>query len=113
AQADARTSDVGSIVREGALGQKAADALHAIAQQMLRSDRVELFAHALRRVFDAVPAAQRVAVVAWPPEADGCRPLLPEEVLRSEGIPSSAVSTSSPRQAVESGQARYLSGKSP
>lgn len=111
AQADARVQDVSAILREAPLSRGAVDALHDVARQMLKSTEGEVMALALRRIFDVVPAAQRVTVVAWPPHPEqGFVPLLPEEILRREGIPTSPVSASMARQAVESAQALYFLG---
>lgn len=113
AQADARQQDVGDIIRQAGLDDTAVTALQDVAQRMLSTPHGELLAHALRRVFDVVPAAQRVTVVAWPPEPDGrFRPLLEDEILRREGIPESPVSTSMARHAVDSKQALYFIGQS-
>lgn len=103
-----------SIVRGAALKQNAVSALHDVAQRMLSSTRSELLAHALKRIFDVVPAAQRVAVVAWPPDPTrGFVSLLGDEDLRREGIPVSPVSTSMARHAVETREALYFVGGSP
>jgi signal transduction histidine kinase len=111
AHADARVQDVGVIISESRLGQDAITALQDIAQRMLSSTGADLLAHALRRIFDVVPAAQRVTVVAWPPHPEeGFAPLLPEEALRREGIPASPVSMSMARHAVESRQALFFVG---
>lgn len=113
AQADARVQDVGAILSEATLGHDAVAALQDIAQRMLSSTGADLMAHALRRIFDVVPAAQRVTVVAWPPHpTEGFVPLLPEDVLRREGIPESPVSTSMARHAAESRQALFFIGES-
>jgi len=113
AQADARQQHVGDIVRESDLGQDAVAALNDIAQRMLSSARGDLLAHALRRIFDVVPTAQRVTVVAWPPDPGrGFVPLVDEEILRREGIPESPVSTSMARHAVDARQALYFLGQS-
>lgn len=113
AQADARIQDVRAILQESLLEREAVNVLNEIAQRLLSSTRTELLAHALRRIFDVVAAAQRVTVVAWPPHPqDGFRPLLPEDVLRREGIPESPVSTSMARHAVDSRQALYFVGQS-
>ncbi|MBM3460530.1 MAG: HAMP domain-containing histidine kinase [Armatimonadetes bacterium] len=109
AQADATSAEVGAIVREGALAQTAVEALSDIAQQMLRCEGLDLMATALRRIFDVVPSAQRVTVAKWPPDPVlGLRSLLPEAVLRREGLPRSPVSASMARYAVESGNAVFF-----
>lgn len=113
AEADARPQDMAAIVREAPMAQASIDALHDIAQQMLKSTGADLLALALRRIFDVVGAAQRVTVVAWPPAADGkFEPLLPEDVLRRGGIPPSPVSASMARHAVEARRALYFLGTS-
>jgi signal transduction histidine kinase len=101
AQADARPRDLGDILNEGRLNADAVSVLADIAQAMLSSPKVDLMSQALRRIFDVVRPAQRVAVIGWP----DFEPLVPEEILHRDGITAGPVSTSIARRAVESRQA--------
>lgn len=98
---------VSDIVRDGTLAQAAVEAISDVAQQMLLSQSVDLMARALRRIFDVVPSAQRIAVVRWPPAEDGLRSLLPDAVLRREGLAETPVSMSMARYAVDSRKATF------
>jgi len=80
-------------------------ALYECVQGLLRSTSRELMHAAVRRIQEVVPSAQRVSLVAWPPDERGAfRPLVPGE--ESSGSP---ISLSLARYAVESGQALLLS----
>ncbi len=74
-------------------------ALYEVVQALLGSSTRELMAQAVRVIADVVPAAQRLAVMQWPPEADGqLAPLLPAHVI--EAGADAPVSVSLARQAV-------------
>lgn len=107
-QADV-SSAIGAIVREGTLAQAAVEVISDVAQQMLQSEGFDLMARALRRIFDVVPSAQRVTVVQWPIDPEqGLLSLLPEAVLRREGLPDSPVSTTMATYAAESRKAVFF-----
>lgn len=79
-------------------------ALYECVQGLLRSTSRELMHAAVRRIQEVVPSAQRVSLVAWPPDEGGAfRPLVPGD---ESGSP---ISLSLARYAVESGQALLLS----
>lgn len=80
-------------------------ALYDCVQGLLRSTSRELMHAAVRRIQEVVPSAQRVSLVAWPPDEQGAfRPLVP-----GEECSSSPISLSLARYAVENGQALLLS----
>ncbi|MHB2021086.1 MAG: sensor histidine kinase [Candidatus Xenobia bacterium] len=77
-------------------------AIYEVVERLLRDSSQELIPEALRRMRQVVPAAQRIALVAWPAEPDGSfRNLVPGE--------TTAISSSLARYVVEQRQALLLS----
>lgn len=90
-------------------------ALYDVVQALLGSTSRELISRAMRIIHDVVPAAQRVAVVAWPPDDSGrLAHLVPPRDLESGGpaeVPT--VSVSLARHAVQRGEALMLAASDP
>jgi len=108
--AEAFTPDLECLVHEDELAQSAVGALHDIARRLLGSTRVELIAASLRKIYEVVPAAQRISVVAWPPDPEhGFTPLLPEDTLRREGFAPGPISASLAGQAADARRALFFS----
>lgn len=78
-------------------------ALYGLTEGLLRSENLEFIPQTLQRVRDLVPSAQRLALAAWPPEADGTFRALDGSEERV------AISGSLARYAVEEGRALLLS----
>lgn len=78
-------------------------ALYGLTEGLLRGDSLEFFPEALQRVREAVPLAQQLAVVSWPPEPDGT-------LRQLAGSRSGSFSSSMARYAVEQGRAIMLTG---
>lgn len=79
----------------------ASTVLYQFARGLLRSTTRQLMHEAVARIRELVPAAQRVSLVGWPPEAEG--------TFRSLGdLEQGPVSASLARYAVEHGEALLL-----
>lgn len=84
-------------------------ALYEFVQALLETTSRELIPRTLKRIYEVVPAAQRISLVAWPPDEEGrfTHLIPPEELhLKFTGGP---ISVSLARYAVENGQALLLS----
>jgi signal transduction histidine kinase len=94
-------------LREALAGQGTASAyvaaMYDIVERLLHADRKEFISSALRQLRHAVPGAQHLALVNWPPEPDG------RFIDLGTGHPMK-VSASLARYAVEQKRALLLSG---
>lgn len=82
-------------------GDARISALYGFVQGLLRSADEDRIPRALRRLHEAVPTAQRISLVAWPPRPDG--ELL--HLVPPDGVAGAPISLSLARHAVESGDA--------
>lgn len=105
-EADARGADVEHILQENPVTQFYLTTLTTVAQLLLRGSVAE----ALRRIFKAVPAAQRISAVEWPPHPGiGFRHTVPPQVVDREGVIGGPISQTLARQAVETRNALFFS----
>ncbi|MBI3924147.1 MAG: GAF domain-containing protein [Armatimonadetes bacterium] len=112
-EAQAQTMDLGRALAGADQLSVYVSALYEFVQGLLQSAGREMVAGTLKRLYEIVPAAQRISLVAWPPGPDGSfRHLIPPEELelRFTGGP---ISTSLARYAVESRRAILLSESAP
>lgn len=81
-------------------------AFYGFVQALLGSTSQELVPLAFKVIRDVIPAAQRISLVAWPPQADGAmNDLVPHEASPTDASP---VSVSLARYAVDTAQALLL-----
>lgn len=87
-------------------------ALYEFVQGLLEVTSHQLIPQTLTRIYEVVPAAQRISLVS-PPAADGrCDPLIPSEDLVSN-YSGGPISVSLVRHAIASGKALLLSEDTP
>ncbi|MGE0495247.1 MAG: ATP-binding protein [Vulcanimicrobiota bacterium] len=102
---ESAAGEVGSLTQEEQMGLYMM-ALYDFVQGLLGSTREELISMTLKRLHEVVPAAQRISLVAWPPDPDqGWRPLLED----SGEAPEGPISQSMASYAVEKRRALLLS----
>lgn len=107
--ATGREALVEAMAGAGRLGRYTS-ALYDFVQGLLSSTSTDLISQALSRLYNLVPAAQRIALVAWPPFEDGTfEHLVPPEDLVRRGVQAGPVSQSLARHAVETGKALLFS----
>ncbi len=87
-------------------------ALYDFVQGLLEVTSNQLIPQTLTRIYQVVPAAQRISLVSLPTEDGVCQPLIPNEALDSE-YSGGPISVSLVRHAVLSGKALLLSEDSP